>query len=80
MWQEDIDVNQIYEIRTRTTVYFGCGAIAKIDDISKELKAKGLNDSTEHIDFMIGTADLTVTGIEKDGTKTALFADGEWII
>ena len=46
----------------------------------KELKEKGLNDSTEHIDFMIGTPDLTVTGIDKNGEKTTLFIDGEWII
>ena len=46
----------------------------------KELKTKGLNDSTEHIDFMIGTPDMRVTGIEKDGTKTLLFVDGDWVI
>ncbi len=46
----------------------------------KELKEKGLNDSTEHIDFMIGTPDLTVTGIDKNGEKTTLFIDGEWVI
>ena len=39
-------------------------------DEFKELKEKGLNDSTEHIDFMIGTPDMCVTGIAKDGTKT----------
>ncbi|MBQ8427276.1 MAG: aminopeptidase [Clostridia bacterium] len=46
----------------------------------KELKAKGVNDSTEHIDFMIGTPDISVIGIEKDGTETQLFVDGEWVI
>lgn len=46
----------------------------------KELKEKGLNDSAEHVDFMIGTDDLTVTGIKKDGSKFLLFKDGEWTI
>ncbi len=46
----------------------------------KQLKEKGANDSTEHVDFMIGTLDLTVIGIKKDGTKITLFSDGEWII
>jgi aminopeptidase len=46
----------------------------------KQLKEMGVNDSTEHIDFMIGTPDLQVTGIAKDGTKTTLFVDGEWVI
>ncbi len=46
----------------------------------KQLKEKGVNDSVEHIDFMIGTADLCVTGITKDGKKVPLFIDGDWII
>lgn len=45
-----------------------------------QLKEKGLNDSTEHIDFMIGTPDMTVTGIKKDGSKFIIFKDGEWTI
>ncbi|MBQ3493518.1 MAG: aminopeptidase [Clostridia bacterium] len=46
----------------------------------KELKEKGLNDSAEHIDFMIGTKDLSVTGIKKDGSETVIFKNGEWSI
>ena len=46
----------------------------------KELKERGLNDSIEHIDFMIGTPDLSVVGIGYDGKETTLFEDGEWII
>jgi aminopeptidase len=46
----------------------------------KELKQKGLNDSNQHVDFMIGTDDLTVTGIKKDGSKVLLFNDGDWVI
>lgn len=45
-----------------------------------ELKARGANDSVEHVDFMIGTSDLKVTGIKKDGTKIPVFRDGEWCI
>ena len=43
MWEKDFDINQILEIRTRTTVYFGCGAINKIADIAKDFKSKGLD-------------------------------------
>ena len=51
------------------------------DNLSKQaLKEKGLNDSIEHVDFMIGTPDLSVTGIAFDGSETALFSDGEWLI
>ncbi len=43
MWEKDININEIKEIRTRTTVYFGVGAIRKIDDIAKVLKEKGID-------------------------------------
>lgn len=43
MWSDDININEIKEIRTRTTVYFGLNAISKIDDIAKDLKNRGIN-------------------------------------
>ncbi len=43
MWEKDININDIKEIRTRTTVYFGVGAIKKIEDIAKTLKTKGID-------------------------------------
>lgn len=45
-----------------------------------ELRKKGLNDSVEHVDFMIGTKDLSVIGVEKDGTETVIFKNGDWAI
>ncbi len=43
MWEKDIDINEVKEIRTRTTVYFGVGAIKKIGAIAKDLKNKGID-------------------------------------
>lgn len=43
MWEKDININEIKEIRTRTNVFFGIGAIQKIEDIAKDLKSKGIN-------------------------------------
>ena len=43
MWEKDINIHEIREIRTKTCVYFGCGAIGKISDIAKEFRAKGLD-------------------------------------
>ena len=36
MWTKDVNINQIQEIRVKTNVFFGVGAIAKIEDIAKE--------------------------------------------
>ena len=47
--------------------------------LSKEaLKNLGGNDSVNHIDFMIGTKDLSITGIQEDGTETPIFINGNW--
>ena len=46
----------------------------------KELKKLGVNDSVEHVDFMIGSPDLSVTGIGYDKSETPIFVDGEWVI
>ena len=43
MWEKDIDIHEVREIRTRTAVYFGCGAINKINDIAQDFKSKGLD-------------------------------------
>lgn len=42
-WQKDLNVNEVKEIRTRTTVYFGCGAIQKINDIAANYANRGID-------------------------------------
>ncbi len=42
MWEKDININEVREIRTRTNVYFGVGAIQKIHDIARDIKQKEL--------------------------------------
>lgn len=43
MWEKDINIHEVREIRTRTNVYFGVGAIQKIYDIAKDIKSKGID-------------------------------------
>ena len=42
-WEKELDINEIKEIRTRSTVYFGCGAIQKIKDIAKIYSERGID-------------------------------------
>ncbi|MBQ8637827.1 MAG: aminopeptidase [Lachnospiraceae bacterium] len=45
----------------------------------EELKAAGGNaTSMNHVDFMVGTADLKITGIHEDGSEVVLFENGDW--
>lgn len=41
MWDKEIDINKVAEIRSKTTVYLGVGAIHKIKDIASSLYGKG---------------------------------------
>ena len=43
-----------------------------------ELHEMGINDSIVHEDFMIGTADMSITAVCEDGKEVAIFKDGEW--
>ncbi len=44
----------------------------------EELIQHGINNSSMHVDFMLGTPDLSVTGITADGTEVPVFRDGGW--
>lgn len=44
----------------------------------EELKAAGLNDSITHIDFMVGTADLSITGKTREGKEVPVFVNGNF--
>lgn len=44
----------------------------------EELSAHGLNDSITHVDFMVGTADLSITGTTWDGREVPVFKDGNF--
>ena len=43
MWKSDVDINQVVELRVKPNVYFGFGAINKMEDIAKNMKSKGLD-------------------------------------
>jgi alcohol dehydrogenase class IV len=42
MWDQEIDIDQVVEIRTKTTTYLGVGAIHKMADIAAALRQKGI--------------------------------------
>ena len=43
-----------------------------------ECRAKGINDSMVHEDFMIGSADLSIDAHTRDGRTVPIFRDGNW--
>ena len=55
-------------------VALGQGFPFVLDDTDRERS----NDSEIHIDFMIGSNELTVTGVTSDGELVPVLADGRW--
>ncbi len=45
-----------------------------------EVHKRGMNTSTSHVDFMIGSRDLSITGIDKGGKEIPIFVNGNWAI
>lgn len=44
----------------------------------QELKERGLNSSQTHVDFMVGSNQMSIDGIKKDGTVIPVFRNGDW--
>jgi len=44
----------------------------------EELEAHGVNNSLTHVDFMIGTSDLSIVGKTQDGKEIQIFENGNW--
>jgi aminopeptidase len=46
--------------------------------VDDEADAGRVNDSTIHVDFMIGSPDVAVHGVAADGTETPVLVQGAW--
>ncbi|MCS5422544.1 MULTISPECIES: aminopeptidase [Psychrilyobacter] len=46
----------------------------------EELEKNGVNDSLVHVDFMVGSEDLSIDGIDENGALTPIFRNGNWAI
>ena len=43
-----------------------------------EAKERGINDSIIHVDFMVGSDDLSIDGVRADGSSAPVFRNGTW--
>jgi len=49
------------------------------DDLTMaEAQARGINDSIIHVDFMVGSDDLSIDGVRADGSTAPIFRSGTW--
>ena len=50
------------------------------DKSEEQLTEMGLNQSLQHSDFMMGSADMDIIGTTPDGKQIQIFKGGEWVI
>ena len=74
--------NTLFDENAACHLAIGRGFSGVLRDFEKyteeEAHAKGINDSIIHVDFMIGTSDLSIKAITKDGKTVEIFKNGEW--
>ena len=74
--------NTLYDENACCHVALGMGfkELLDVNLTTEQALEKGINDSMIHVDFMIGTKDLDIVGIDAKGQKHQIFKDGEWAI
>ena len=76
--------NTLFDENAACHVALGMGfndTIPGYADMSKEeIAEKGINDSIIHVDFMVGSKDLDITGYTRDGQAVPIFRGGNWAI
>ena len=53
-------------------------AVWQVTETEEELLNQGINMSKIHVDFMIGTKDLNITGITQEGKEITIFENGNF--
>lgn len=74
--------NTLYDENASCHLALGRGFTNCIKDYQQysqqELTDMGVNDSMIHVDFMIGSKDLNITGVTLDGKEIQIFKNGNW--
>ncbi len=78
MWENKIDINQVVEIRAKTTTFFGVGAINKMADVAKSLNDMGIKKvlvmtgKSSHI--RTGAWDVTEKALRENNIEYLLYS------
>ena len=74
--------NTLFDENAACHLALGMGFSNCLKDYEKytldECRAKGINDSQIHEDFMIGSEDLSITAHTRDRRDVPIFRDGNW--
>ena len=76
--------NTLFDENASCHLAFGASYPTTVKDgnslTPEQLSERGMNSSIQHVDFMVGTKDIDIDGIDYNGKVVALFRNGEWVI
>ncbi len=76
--------NTLFDENASCHLALGRGFNNCLEDYGKytfeECKQLGINDSMIHVDFMIGSKDMSIVGVTAKGERIQIFKDGNWAI
>jgi aminopeptidase len=73
--------NTLFDENAASHIAFGSGIGWTVDHLDGgEPEQLGVNDSATHVDFMVGSPELEIDGVEAGGTTVALLREGRWLL
>ena len=74
--------NTLFDENAACHLALGAGFVDTIRDFEhkslEECRKLGINDSMVHVDFMIGSEDMSIDAVTRDGKTVPIFRNGTW--
>jgi aminopeptidase len=71
--------NTLFDENAASHIAWGSGFIEALgDDPPDDYEAHGVNDSRAHVDFMVGSDELEIAGVEPGGAVVPILTGGAW--
>jgi aminopeptidase len=74
----------LFDENAASHIAFGAAIAQGVEgglELSAEQRhARGVNHSSIHTDFMIGSRELDIFGVDKDGSETPILRAGDWVL
>ena len=74
----------LFDENAASHIAFGMAILHGVDGSSalspEERQARGVNHSSIHTDFMIGSNDVDVSGVDARGDETPILRSGDWVL
>ena len=74
----------LFDENAASHIALGMAILQGIDGSSSlspdERQARGVNHSSVHTDFMVGSNELDISGVDRHGDETPILRKGDWVL